>query len=148
VEDPQRYFGLASGGIGWGLPGAIGVQLALPERPMIAVSGDGSAMYSIQALWSAAHQKTPITFVIANNGGYRILKERLFAYGGKAVAHERFIGMDFKNPPIDFTLLAESMGVPARHIDDPDELEAALQAGLRSDGPTLLDVSVYDGYRS
>jgi benzoylformate decarboxylase len=148
MEDPQRYFGLASGGIGWGLPGAIGVQMALPDRPMIALSGDGSAMYSIQALWTAANMKLPITFVIANNGGYRILKQRLFAFDGDAVAREKFIGMEFNDPEINFTALAESLGVPARSITDPSELPSALQEGLASGAPSLLNVHVYGGYKS
>ncbi|MGE0748849.1 MAG: thiamine pyrophosphate-binding protein, partial [Rhodospirillales bacterium] len=96
---PQRdrydYHGNASGGIGWALPAAIGVQLAL-DRPVVAIVGDGSAMYSIQALWTAAHHNLPIAFVIANNKGYRIIKQRLLAFHG----NREFIGMDFVEPEI------------------------------------------------
>ena len=67
LRDPKSYYGLASGGLGFALPGAVGASLALPGRPVIAVVGDGSAMYGVQALWSAAHEKLPVTYVITNN---------------------------------------------------------------------------------
>jgi len=83
-DDPQSFFGLRGGGIGWGLPAAIGAKLALPHRPVVALIGDGSAMYTIQALWSAAHYRIPVVFVILNNTSYRILKQRLHALRGHA----------------------------------------------------------------
>ena len=146
IKERQRFYGLASGGIGWGIAGAVGVQLALPERPVVAIIGDGSAMYSIQALWTAAHLKLPITFIIANNGAYSILKERLIAFGGSALAKETLIGMDF-DPPLNFTGLAESMGVTARGVADPADIVPALRWALAENGPVLLDVAVHDGYR-
>ena len=142
LRDAHCYYGLASGGIGFAMAGAIGVSLALPGRPVIAIVGDGSAMYSIQALWTAAHLKLPITYVIPDNRGYRILKERLRARQGDA----RFIGMDLRDPEIDFVSLAQSMGVPARRITDAADIVPALRAGMASGGPSLLDVSVADGF--
>jgi benzoylformate decarboxylase len=147
IADRQRFFGLASGGIGWGIAGVVGVQLALPQRRTVAIIGDGSSMYSIQALWTAAHLKLPITFVICNNGAYSILKERLVAFGGASVAKETMIGMDF-DPPIRFTGLAESMGVGARRVEDPADIVPALRWALSQDGPTLLDVALHDGYKN
>jgi len=147
IADPKRFFGLCGGGIGWGLPGAVGVKLALPERPLICVSGDGSAMYTIQALWSAAHEKLPIAFVICNNGSYRILKERLFAFGGEAVAREAFIGMDLDNPPIDFVGLAQALGIPGRRVTEPKDVPQALEQALAAGGPMLLDVHVARGFK-
>jgi benzoylformate decarboxylase len=120
------------------LPAAIGVQLAQPSRPVIALIGDGSAMYSIQALWTAANLKLPITFVIANNQGYRIIKQRLLAFHG----NDQFIGMDFTDPPINFVGLAESLGVSAQKINEADAVRPAIQAALSYNGPSLLDVSV------
>jgi benzoylformate decarboxylase len=146
VAERRRYFGLASGAIGWGIAAAVGVQLGVPGRRVLAVIGDGSSMYSIQSLWSAAHLKLPITFVIANNGAYSILKERLVAFGGASVAKETMIGMDF-DPPIRFTGLAESLGVPARRVAEPAEVAPALRWALAQDGPALLDVAIHDGYR-
>ena len=141
-RDVKAFFGLGSGGIGFAMAGAVGVQLALPDRPVVAVVGDGSAMYSIQALWTAANAKLPITYVIADNGGYRIIKERLKSFHGV----ERYTGMEFKDPPIDFTGLARAMGVPATRITDPDDLGPAIAESTRRDGPTLLDVVVDDGF--
>ena len=77
MRDRYAYFGNVSGGIGWGIAAAVGVQLAQPDRRVVALLGDGSAMYSIQALWTAAHHKLPMIFVVFNNGGYRIIKQRL-----------------------------------------------------------------------
>ena len=137
-RDRNSYFGIVSGAIGWGIAAAAGIQLAEPSRPVVAAIGDGSAMYSIQALWTAAHLKLPITYVIANNGGYRILRERLVAFHGS----NRFIGMDFEDPPIDFTGLATALGVRAHHITEPDAFDAALQEAIAAPEPVLLDVVV------
>ena len=98
-------------------------------------------MYSIQALWTAANAKLPITYVIANNGGYRIIKQRLKSFHGS----EHFIGMDFEDPKIDFTALAQSLGMPAERISEPDALPDALKRAFATPGPKLLDVLVEGG---
>ncbi len=141
-RDAKSFYGLASGGLGFALPGAIGVSLALPGRPVAAMIGDGSALYGIQALWTAAHLKLPITYVIANNRGYRILKERLISMRKT----DRFVGMDIREPAIDYTALAGSMGVPGRRIVDPADIAPALREGLTSGGPRLIEVMVADGF--
>jgi benzoylformate decarboxylase len=140
-RDSNCFYGLSSGGIGWGIAAAVGIQLAHPDRPLLAVIGDGSAMYSIQALWTAAHLKLPITYVIGNNASYRILKQRLLAFHG----NDQFVGMDFSDPPIDFTGLAQSLGMTARRITDPAEIGPAVEAAMASGGPNLLDVAVEAG---
>jgi benzoylformate decarboxylase len=137
-RDRYSYHALASGGIGWAIAASVGISLAQPDRPLVAVIGDGSAMYSIQALWTAAHLKLPITYVIANNKGYRIIKQRLLSFHG----NDNFIGMDFEDPEIDFTGLARSLGMTAERITDPAAVRPALDAAIASGGPTLLDVSV------
>jgi benzoylformate decarboxylase len=142
LRDAQGYFGLASGGIGFAMAGAVGIGLALPQRPVVAIVGDGSAMYSIQALWTAAHLNLPITYVIPNNRGYRILKERLVSFRKT----DRFIGMDLQRPDIDFVALAQSMGVRAQRIGRADEIDGALRASMAQGGPSLLDVRVADGF--
>ena len=142
LRDSRCYYGLASGGIGFAIAGAIGIHLAQPNRPMLAVIGDGSAMYNIQALWTAAHLKLPITYLIANNKSYRILKQRLLAFQG----NDNFIGMDFREPEIDFVGLAQSLGLQAQRIIEPDAIVPALQQALSHNGPTLLDVYVDDGF--
>tara|TARA_B100000686_G_scaffold344912_1_gene428453 strand:- start:171 stop:1736 length:1566 start_codon:yes stop_codon:yes gene_type:complete len=138
----SSLFGMASGGIGWGVPAACGVQAAHPEKPVIAIIGDGSSMYSIQALWTAANQKLPVNYVICDNGGYRIIKERLFSFHG----NENFIGMDFKEPAVDFVGLANSVGVPSVRVTDHDELVPALEKALLNiNGPNLISVTVDSG---
>ena len=134
------YFGIVSGGIGWGLPAAVGVALARPESRVTAIIGDGSAMFSIQALWSAARHKLPITFVIANNGGYRIIKQRLKSFHG----NEHYIGMDFDDPAIDPGKLAEGFGVRAVRAETPAEFVAAMRDAATADGPLLIDALVQD----
>ena len=139
-RDGHSYYGLASGGIGFAVAGAVGIRLAVPERPLVAVIGDGSALYNIQALWTAAHLRLPMVYVIANNRGYRILKQRVRAGHGV----ERFVGMDFTDPPIDFTALAGALGLRSRRVVEPDDIAPALDEALAHPGPTLLDV-VVDG---
>ena len=139
-RDRFAYHGLASGGIGWGLPAAVGVQIAQPDRPVVAVIGDGSAMYSIQALWTAAAMKLPLTYVIANNGGYRIIKQRLKSFHGS----ENYIAMDFVDPPIDFVAVASGMGLAAERITDPARVGPALNEAIANPGPNLLEI-VVDG---
>jgi benzoylformate decarboxylase len=139
-RDRYDFHALASGGIGWGVPAAVGVALAQAPRPVCCYSGDGSAMYSIQALWTAAHHKLPITYVIANNGGYRIIKQRLKSFHG----NDHYIGMDFADPAIDFAALARSMGMPAETVGDPAAVGPALERAFSTPGPKLLDV-VVDG---
>ena len=138
---PGGLYGNRGGGIGWGLPAAVGVALALPNRPVVAVIGDGSAMYSIQALWTAAHEKLPITFVILNNRSYRILKQRLSATKGIAAQRGRYVGMELANPTIDFCGLATSLGVDAVRVETIAAFIAALKRGLTGPGPLLIDAA-------
>lgn len=142
LDDYQRYYGLASGGIGFAMSGAVGISIALPDRPVIAIVGDGSAMYSIQAIWTAANLKLPITYVIPNNRGYRILKERLVSFRKT----DRFVGMDIADPDIDFVSLAGSMGVKSRHVEAPQEFSEVLREAVASGLPNLIDVRVANGF--
>jgi benzoylformate decarboxylase len=139
-RDRYGYHALASGGIGWGLPASVGVSLANPDRPVVCFSGDGSAMYSIQALWTAAHHKLPLTFIIANNGGYRIIKQRLLAFHGD----NHYVGMDFVDPPVDFTGVAKALGLEAMRITDPKDIAPALKSAFGRPGAKLIEV-VVDG---
>ncbi|MDA0785010.1 MAG: thiamine pyrophosphate-binding protein [Proteobacteria bacterium] len=140
-RDRYDFQSFASGGIGWGLPAAVGIQIAQPDRPVVALVGDGSAMYSIQALWTAAHLRVPVTFVILNNQGYRIIKQRLKAFHG----NENYIAMDFEDPAIDFVGMAEAMGVTATRVTEPGAVRAALAAAIANPGPNLIDICVERG---
>jgi benzoylformate decarboxylase len=125
----------ASGG---GIAAAVGVQLAQPSRRVVAIIGDGSAMYSIQALWTAANQKLPVVFVICNNGGYRIIKQRLKLFHG----NDTFIGMDLKDPAIDVAALARAFGMEAHRVEDGATFEARFAEALSGSKPVVLDVVV------
>ena len=142
LRHAHAHFGMASGGIGWGIAAANGVSVALPDRPVCAIIGDGSAMYSVQALWTAARYKLPVTFVICNNRSYRILKERLVSMRGA----EKHVGMDLRDPAIEWTGLAQSMGVPARRVTDAADIAPAVKEAMARGGPGLIDVLVQDGF--
>jgi benzoylformate decarboxylase len=139
-RDRYGYHALASGGIGWGVPASVGVSMANPARPVVCYSGDGSAMYSIQALWTAAHHKLPLNVVICNNGGYRIIKQRLLAFHGD----DHYVGMDFADPPVDFSGMARSLGLEAMRITEPGELKSKLSSAFSRPGAKLIEV-VVDG---
>jgi benzoylformate decarboxylase len=141
-DDPQSYFGLRGGGIGWGLPAAIGVKLALPHRPVVGLIGDGSAMYTCQALWTAAHYRIGAVFVILNNTSYRILKQRLHALRGHAEQVDAYVGMELLDPAIDFVGLARSLGIVAERARTVHEATDLLAKGLRGDSPMLIDVEL------
>lgn len=140
--DARAFYGLRGGGIGWGLPAALGIKLAQPERPVVALVGDGSALYTQQALWTAAHEGLAVVVVIINNASYRILKQRIRALKGFAAQDERYVGMDLDRPPIDWVGLARAHGVPGESVDKAAALPAALHRALRSQGPYLLDARV------
>jgi benzoylformate decarboxylase len=137
-RDRYGYHQMASGGIGWGLPASVGASLANPDRPVVCYSGDGSAMYSIQSLWTAAHHNLPLTVVLLNNSGYRIIKQRLQAFHGS----RHFVGMDFREPSIDFAGIARSLGVRATRVCEGDKLLDILSSAIERRAPELIEVLV------
>ena len=141
-DDPQSFFGMRGGGIGWGLPAAIGAKIALPDRPLVALIGDGSAMYTIQGLWTAAREKLRMVFVIINNHSYRILKQRTNAMKGLAAQADLYVGMELDRPRVDFVSVARGLGLTAHRATTLSEVQDMLEAALAHDGPTLLDVEV------
>lgn len=145
-DEPARLVKVRGGGIGPGLPGSLGAALARPDRKVVGICSDGSAMYSITALWTAAHHKIPVTFVMLSNGAYRILKLNMVEYLGKEnVRDGSFNSMDLNDPVLRFDKMAESMGVPSVRVEQPADLPGALREAVsRTDGPTLVDV-VLDG---
>jgi benzoylformate decarboxylase len=133
--EPDSFYTCASGGLGYGLPAAVGVALGRPGRRVIALLGDGSAMYSIQGLWSAAELALPVTFVIVNNGGYRALDQFAPHFGMTAVPGTLL-------PHLDFCTLARAQGVDAVRVSRAAELDAALAMGFAARGPMLIEVCV------
>jgi benzoylformate decarboxylase len=137
------YFGQRGGGIGQGVAGALGVAVAMPQRPIVAISGDGSAMYAIQSLWTAALLGARIVFVILANREYRVLKHNLDTYRLRfdAASNRDYPHMDL-TPTLDFTALARGLGVDGRRIEDPEELQGAVRAAIASGRPCVLEVVV------
>jgi benzoylformate decarboxylase len=146
-NDEQSFFGLRGGGIGWGLPAAIGAKLALPDRPVVALVGDGSAMYTIQGLWTAARYRLPIVWVIFNNTSYRILKQRLVMLRGLAEQADTFVGMELNDPAIDFVGLARALGIDSAHAATVKDTTDLIGKALSSGKPILIDVDMERGYK-
>jgi benzoylformate decarboxylase len=140
--EPGRYFFCTGGGLGWGMPAACGVSLAHGGAPVLCAVGDGSAMYSPQALWTAAAEGLPVVFAVVNNRQYKILKGYLAGMGGAAARTGRFVGLDLDDPPIDYVALATSMAVDATRVDHADDVTDAVQAALASGRPHLLELPI------
>lgn len=143
LKNTSGYFAHRGWALGWGLGCSLGVKLAWPERPVLAILGEGAAMYGIQGLWSAAHHKLNVTFVICNNAQYQILKAGAGGFGLPAAKAGKFVGMDLAQPEVDMVALAQALGVRAERVTEPDELSDRLRESLAaSDGPRLLDVPI------
>jgi benzoylformate decarboxylase len=138
AREPLGFLSAAMGGLGFAVPGATGIRMALPERPVVGVIGDGSALYGIQGLWSAAHYGVGVLFVILSNGGYAIM-DRLAERRGLPAPWPGFA-------EIDISQLALGLGCPARRIRTHDELTAALDETVQTlagrNEPLLLDVAI------
>jgi len=115
---------------------------------VVAVIGDGSAMYSIQGLWTAAHDNLPITYVICGNHAYRVLKLNLLNYLGESGRPSAFVGMDLRNPDLDFAAIARALGVNGERVEQPDDLRAAIERAIALPGPALIDVQLDGSYKN
>jgi len=142
LQDPTGYFGHRGWALGWGLGCSIGVKLAWPDRPVLAVLGEGASLYGIQGLWTAARYRIPVTFVICNNAQYQILKVGAQGMGLPQAMAGRFEGMDLVEPEVDMVALARSFGVEAERITEPAELTEKVRASLAGDAPRLFDVPI------
>jgi benzoylformate decarboxylase len=141
--DSRSWYGLRGGGIGWGVPATIGVKLAQPSRPVVGIIGDGSSMYAIQALWSAAHHKIGCAvFVILNNGSYRILKQRMNAMREYAAQADHYPAMDLVDPEIDFVGLAAALGVKGARAGSVAEFREIFKRAVAGNEPFLIDVAM------
>lgn len=141
--DPLSYFNVNGLSLGYSAGAATGIQMALPERRVVNVVGDGSLMYYPQALWNAATAGARVLFVVLNNSSYNVLKVITQRMGGPwSTDQQKVPGLDINGAPIDFVQLAESMGMPAERPANPKELHAALERGLSADGPYLVEVTL------
>lgn len=136
IRDPAAYFGHRGWALGWGIGCAIGVKLAWPDRPVVAVLGDGSTAFGLQGLWTAARERLPVVFVVANNRRYHILE----VCGDRLGLPRGSPGMTLDAPPLDFVALARALGVDAHRVATADELSDRVRAGFTGDRPVLLEV--------
>jgi benzoylformate decarboxylase len=143
-NETGRHYRAIGGGLGPGMPNPIGIKLARPDRPVLSVIGDGAALYTIQALWTAAHHKVPVTWVVANNRSYRILKLNMLEYLGEGAAGRRFMEMDMTDPELDFSQIAAAFGVKGVRVQHGDEVGDAIREAQQSGEPRLVD-AVIDG---
>jgi benzoylformate decarboxylase len=140
---PGHFFQTRGGSLGVGIPGALGLKLAHPEKTVVGFSGDGGSMYTIQALWTAAHHHIGAKFVICNNQSYMLLKLNLLQYWRdqiRAPEHEFPLGFDLNDPVVDFVALAQSLGVPGIRVERPQQVRPAIRQMLAHDGPFLIDL--------
>jgi benzoylformate decarboxylase len=135
MRGQDSFYTMASGGLGYSLPAAVGIALGRPDIRTVCLIGDGSAMYSIQALWTAAQRRLPLTVVVINNSGYGAM--RSFS---QVMQVRNVPGLDL--PGIDFVRIAEGMGCDAARVDKASGLAAALKRGLAHDGVSLIEVMV------
>ena len=131
---------LTGGAIGIGLPMATGAAVAAPDRPVLCLQADGSAMYTLQALWTQAREGLNVTTVILSNRSYAILNMELHRVGADAGGTQARRLLDLTDPELDFCDLARGMGVPARRVENAEDLVTALQSGFREAGPSLIEV--------
>ena len=140
-----QIFGERGGAIGWGLGAGIGAKLANPDRPVVAIVGDGSAMMTVQAFYTAAIENIPVVYVICNNQSYRVLKVNMDIYKdlvlGGTQNPSKYLAMDFPKE-LDMAGLAEAMGVHGVRITDPLEIGPELTKAIKSKKPTVLDISI------
>ncbi|MEM6496747.1 MAG: acetolactate synthase large subunit, partial [Pseudomonadota bacterium] len=139
---PHDWLMLTGGSIGQGLPVAIGAAVACPDRKVIALQADGSAMYTLQSLWTMARENLDVTTIILNNGSYAILKIELQRVGIEKPGPKALSLLDLTNPDIDWVALATGMGVGAQRATTVAEFQAALKSALRSKGPSLIEACI------
>jgi benzoylformate decarboxylase len=148
---PGHFFQTRGGSLGVGIPGAIGIKLAHPEKTVFGFTGDGGAMYTIQALWTAAHLHKTLPggrfdpkFVVCNNRSYRILKLNILRYWEERgiKVHDFPRPFDLGQPELQFATIARSMDVEAERVETPDQVGPAIRRALAHDGPYLLEVMI------
>ncbi len=142
TSTPGTYFFCRGGGLGWGMPAALGVRLARPETPVLCIVGDGSAMYAIQSLYTAARHHLAVVVAVVDNRQYRILRDNLAGQGGPSARTGRFVAMDLDEPPVDFVSLAAGLGVRGMRVEKAAEVTDAARAAFDSGQPWLLELPI------
>jgi thiamine pyrophosphate-dependent acetolactate synthase large subunit-like protein len=142
---PGGFFQTRGGSLGVGIPGALGLKLAYPDKTVVGFTGDGGSMYTIQALWTAAHHHIGAKFVICNNQSYMLLKLNILQYWKDQIGepeHEFPHSFNLGQPVIDFATMAKSMGVPGVRVEKPEQVGPAIRQALTYNGPFLIDLVV------
>ncbi|MBO0868931.1 MAG: thiamine pyrophosphate-binding protein, partial [Micromonosporaceae bacterium] len=141
-DRPGSYRHAIGGGLGWGIGAAIGTRMGAPDRPVVAVVGDGCATFGLQALWTAAHHRIPVTFVVINNGEYRTLKDTLDRNKSRSTQLRRYVGLDLREPALDWRGAGAFFGVPVVRPAGCAELAELVAESSTLDGPRLVEVPV------
>lgn len=140
---PEQYSFLRGGALGWGMPAAVGCSLGNGREPVVCLVGDGAALYSPQAMWTAAHEELPVTFVVMNNREYNVLKNFMLSRTDYRTAQLRkFIAMELGQPPVDYLALAQSFGLSARHVSKAADIAGAVEAGIASGKANLVEIMI------
>jgi benzoylformate decarboxylase len=142
VKAPGRFLYSRGGGLGWGLPAALGVSLGRDRGPVVSVVGDGSFLYSPQALWTAVREELPVVAVVMNNRGYLILRRFLAEMRGPSAQDAPSVGLDIADPGVDLVAVARGFGADAIRVEHLPEVGDAVRAALAAARPTVLDVQV------
>jgi benzoylformate decarboxylase len=145
-ERPGSFFQTPGGTLGIGIPGAVGLKAAHPGRTVIGFTGDGGALYTFQALWTAAHYRLGAKFVVCNNRSYRLLKQNIVAYWRDLQINPTGFppSFDIHDPEVDYVALAKGLGVPGARVERPEEIAPAIRTMLEHDGPFLIDLILED----
>jgi benzoylformate decarboxylase len=139
----RQYSFLRGGALGWGMPAAVGCSLGLGREPVVCLVGDGAALYSPQALWTAVHENLPVTFIVMNNREYNILKDFMRSQTDYVSARSnRFIGMEINSPVIDYQNMAKSFGMPAQRIERATDIAPAVEAAIASGRANLIEIVI------
>jgi len=133
---------LTGGAIGQGLPVAVGAAIACPDRPVIALEADGSALYTIQSLWTMAHEQLDVTVVIFNNGAYGILDKELARIGAQEAGPKAKAQVDMRDPTLDFVQLGTGLGIASRRVDTAEHLTDVLAQAIADSGPHLIEAVI------
>ncbi|QXJ26043.1 thiamine pyrophosphate-binding protein [Actinomadura graeca] len=141
-DRPGSYVHAVGGGLGWGIGAAVGTRLGDPGRPVVAVLGDGCAMFGLQGLWSASRYQVPVAFVVMNNGEYRTLKNTLDESKGASAEHGRYVGMDLAPPALDWQSAARVFGMDALRAGSAAELRDAVASVKDLTAPLLIEAPI------
>ncbi|MEU2425707.1 thiamine pyrophosphate-binding protein [Streptomyces sp. NPDC007851] len=144
---PRSFVHTVGGGLGSGIGAAVGSRLGDPDRPVVAVLGDGCAMFGLQGLWSAVHYQVPVTFVVMNNGEYRTLKDTLDTWDSRATRAGHYPGLELGPPGLSFTKAADFFGMDAVRVADAAELTELVAKSGQRDTPLLVEVPI-SGHRA